>query len=890
MDNPFVLRHGNIIVAKNAIKETEHKAFALFELFATHGEFNKQDTRQQRFYWVDACLSALMRSGQIFMTPFPPDPMGRLEADREYIPEDTPWDLQVYYEENLEQMYNHLKKNPKEYRIILVVNVKETSGNPWADLLYLTKEVVRDPVRRMEWRLGGRPFTLASSQWKRFKKDEAELYRILEGGLGARRLTYKEVDYMLERFASPGVEPPKREGNGEYMEIGPDGASILVANPAETVPVFEDVTLFSDKDFPGEIRFKKVFPEGVREGYFSTLVINRLPRGYSQYPEITGLFPILQQRFNFPVELSVEFVPLVWSYLKWGMEARKFIGEARNKNRRSQGKDVDEESLASEEDTVALKNLLERQGAPLFRSQISIRVWGETREQLYERRKEIVEILNAVKYEVLVPSRQLPLFFNMLPGNPRKTGHQYIIKNTSEWLAALGPMDGVVLGDQNGVYVGDVIPFDERLNDEIQGVPVLFDIRRGSRDRRFSFSPAIIHYGSPGSGKSTLANYLLVQDVLRGNKCLVFDPKNERWAWMFEIPALRHMINLVTLNEEDDKGKLDPLLRVQGGKADRVAIQMAKNILNYLAETKNKTYAQLAIGKAVDLIVEQFKQQDYHGRRASMHQVLEVLREFVDGKRDFDFPGGTEIRKIAVLQAAEALAKLDYHKDASLARLLFGEGHEDFIDVTKPITLLQVEGLIKSDKEEDPDTIVNTAVVMAICDLLEWFVAQKSGGRMVVFEELHEFGEKETIRRQVRQLLRKGRSMRNVVQLIIHNSRDMDLDRNLDEDGESEVRSSLGTRFVYRVADPGEARKALKVLDIEPTDELVKYMSTIGQMESGMFLMRDVEGNVGLVRFQLDKVDPILYEAFRTDEEATRRREKKFGNQAYQENLLEVEA
>lgn len=358
---------------------------------------------------------------------------------------------------------------------------------------------------------------------------------------------------------------------------------------------------------------------------------------------------------------------------------------------------------------------------------------------------------------------------------------------------------------------------------------------------------------------------------------------------MFEIPALRNMINLVTLNEEDDKGKLDPLLRVQGKKTDRVAIQMAKNIMNYLAETKEKTYAELAIAKSVDIVVEDFKARNYKGKRISMHQALEVLRDFVDGKRDFEFPGGLNIRETAVKQAAEALAKLDYHKDGSLARLLFGEGHEEFIDLTKPITLLQIEGLIKSDQEEDPDTIVNTAVVMAITDLLEWFVAEKSGGRMVVFEELHEFGEKETIRRQVRQLLRKGRSMRNVVQLIVHNSRDMDLDRNLDEDGESEVRSSLGTRFVYRVADPGEARKALKVLDIEPTDELIKYMSTIGQMESGMFLMRDVEGNVGLVRFPLQEVDPVLYEAFRTDEEAMIRREQKYGHLLYQKKQVEVE-
>ncbi|QKG83367.1 hypothetical protein GXN76_02035 [Kroppenstedtia pulmonis] len=888
MDNPFILRQGNMIIGKNNAFIAETDCYALYELFTHHGEFSNHDEQQGRLVWLDTTLASLMRSGSLFLSPFPVDPRERLEEEERYLPEDMPWDLKVLYVNSVDKMHEHLMKNPQEYRVILVMNVKERSGNPFYDLFQLAVEAIRDPYRRLEWKLGGRPFTLPTSQWQRFKKDEQHLYRLLSDGLGARRLNYREVDYMLERFATPGAEPRKRNGDGSFYEVGPKDASVMMANPAEAVPVFEDTVL--NPQVPGEIEFQKVLPDGIRKGYFSNLVINRLPRGYSQFPDTTALFQIIRQKFTFPAELSVQFVPLSWSYLRYSLRTVNYVGRMRNRGKENRGGEVDQKNRSTEDDSRDLANLLQGQETPMFYTQISIRVWGETQEKLYENRTRLQEALNQAGYEILIPSRQLPLFYNTLPGNPRKTGHQYIVKMTSEWLSALGPLNGVVIGDKRGIYVGDVIPFSERYEQE-RGVPVLFDIRRGSRDARISFSPAIIHYGSPGSGKSALANWILLMDVLRGSKALLFDPKNERWAWMFEIPGMRDWINLVTLQEEEDKGKLDPLLRINGTKQDRVAVNTAKKILWFLSENpESATYAEKAIGYAVDYVVDEYRQANYQGRKPCMRRVLEILRRYLEGDQavQFKFPQKDFVREQAEREVARALTELEYNTESSLARLLFAEGHETPIDVSKPITLLQVQGLIKSDKEEDPDLKYNTAVIMGICDLADWFVAQEAAGRMVVFEELHEFGEKETIRRMVRQLLRKGRSMNNVVQLIIHNMRDLDLDRNLDEDGASEVRSNLGTRFVYRVTDKGEARKACGMLGIDPTEDLVDFMSSGTQMKSGEFLMRDADGHVGFVRFPLDEVDPTLYQAFRTDTDAQKERQRKYGHLLYQKHNLKV--
>jgi hypothetical protein len=98
------------------------------------------------------------------------------------------------------------------------------------------------------------------------------------------------------------------------------------------------------------------------------------------------------------------------------------------------------------------------------------------------------------------------------------------------------------------------------------------------------------------------------------------------------------------------------------------------------------------------------------------------------------------------------------------------------------------------------------------------------------------------------------------------------LDKDSDDEG-SEVRSNLGVRFVYRVDDRKEARKACDILGIPASDDNLEILTSRMKMESGDFLMKDFDGRVGLVRFPLDEINPQLYEAFRTDSEANKRRE-----------------
>lgn len=854
---PYILRQDNLVVSKIRGKGEAH-CFAVYELYQHHSEFLKEDELVTDLAKLEAVLAKLHYAGQFSLVPVLQD-TSCLENSRQDVPEE----LRETYEVSIEKMKRHIMKRPYQYRLFLTMNVKELSGNPVIDMFSALWESIRDPARQLEAKLGGMPFTLAKSQWERFKRDEEKVFSLLSRFFHVRRLNFWEVGVFIERCAMRGVEPRISRIKGEAGIQQYD--EIVMGSPVEILPAFEDVE-HDPGDIPGMIKFRKVYPEGVKEGYFSFLTIGKLPDGYSLYPWETGLFSIVQG-FPFPVELNVSFYPLEWSYIQYRLRGNRWWTRNKSRSKINSGKDVDSGLLSILRESEELTHYLTSRGYPLFRIQVALAVWGNTPQQVFERREVVADSLS--NYQVNIPTYlQKQLFYNTLPGNPRKMGYQYHIMSTPRFLAAFNPLGTIQLGDPQGYLIG----YSGRLNqspDDYQ-IPVLFDPCRGSRERKRSSSPAVINIGSPGAGKSMLSNYMVYQNVLNGAKALIFDPKNERWGWQYELPEIADKINMVTLREDiEDKGKLDPLLRVKGGPTDRSAINSAKRILWFLSGWGSETYGGKAIGYAVDKVAAEYKEQ-----QPCMKRVIDLLKQYLEGKVDFNFPDFDFVKKKALEQIADLLSDLEYNSGSSLAQLLFAEGYEKPIDLSYPLTILQVQGLTRP-KKEDPDYRHHMAVIMGICDLAREFVEQEAAFRTVVFDEFHEFSEEEEIRMMVRTLLRKGRSMNNIVQLITHNTRDLVLDRDLnEEDSGSEVRSNLGCRFVYRVNDRGEAKKVCEILGIDPTEEVIELLTSSERMMSGDFLMRDFDGRIGIVHFPLDEIDPRLYECFRTDAEANERRKK----------------
>lgn len=889
-ENPYVMRWHNLIVSRMPGRRNQTEAVALYEIFQDHSDFTSEDEDAQRLAEVEATIAKLKRAGTLIQIPTRFDPESELRVDEENAPEE----LNEAYEQSIANQKKDILRTPFEHRLYLAISTREILGHPWKDFLNTFLETIRNPLRRMEARLGGQPFTLAKSQWDRYKLEEQKTYRLLQTYFDVRRLSHSEISWMLERPAMRGVEPKRIDEFPDLVEHSGEGEqaqTLVTGSPAEILPVHDDVEV--DPGIKGMLKFEKEYPGGVRRGYFSFMVVKQIPSGWSHYPSVTGLFKLVQQLFDFPVEISVQFVPQAWEYTVRQIGRARSWTREKGKSDAKRGKEQGQRTTKQLRDSQALMEENEEKEYPMFRAQITLCVWGETPDQVVERRAKVAEMLD--QYKLIVPKQlQKLIFYNTLPAVPARTvGNLYQLKLTSRWLAALHFTGGVRLGDESGYLVGYT-----GLHEQI---PVLIDPMRGARDPLLSATSSTIDFGAPGTGKSLLANYMIVMEILRGGKGLIFDPKNERWAWPFEIPYLKDKVNIVTLREgSEDRGKLDPLLRVQDPAKDRNAINSAKRIMWYLTKNSSDTWAGKALGYAIDDVVDPERRKALwsegriKGRRPCMARVIELLETYLDGDHWFDqFPDKEFVRKQVDEQIAQAVADLRYHSQSSLAQLLFAQGTESPIDWESPLTILQVRGL-QQQSEEDPTNRLRKAVFMGVADVCREFVEQKAEFRTVLFDELYDFTAEPEIAVMIRVLLRTGRSMNNKVQLCTHNMRDLVLEKEKGEESEdqaSEVRSNLGNRFVYRVDDEAEARKACQFLGIPPTTEHIDLLTSREVMHSGRFLLRDFHGRVGLVTFRLDQLDPVLYEAFRTDEKANKRREREYGHlrfQSHQQESLKV--
>lgn len=842
----YILRNGNIIVSR-AFKKGPRHGFSLYEIYPEHTEFWTAEQFEQDLIRNEVVMSKLRYQGMFLKVPVEPDPEPRLRVDDSQVPES----FKSAHEISIQRSKRYIQETPFEYRMYLVLGLRELAGNPLIDLYQAIWESWWDPVRRMEHRLGLQPYTLADSQWARFQQDEEAVYELLSSQLSIRRLEPGEVDALLKRVGRRGINPARFQTEDPEL-IHHNG--LITGSPDECLPSFDDIEI--DPSDESVLRYEEATPEGIREGFISHLVIHRLPKGLSQYPGGTALFKILPELFDFPLEMSLSFEPIDWKVAKFHSGISRWFSKKAGSSRAAKGKNFDQYQKAYD-DSDQLMAELEEEERPMFKTQFIITVWGESKEEVIRRRKLIKEKLD--KYSVIIPKKkQKDLYYSSLPAMPRKFGSNYSLKMTTEWLAATQPFGGINLGDRQGYLIGFTsfgLP-----------KPVYHDFRRPNRKGRTVSAPHVLLYGASGSGKSTVGNYMVVTEVQRGAKGLIFDPKNERTYWMFEIPWLQDHIEVVTLQEdENDRGKLDPLLRVFHPDLHRGAIASAKRIMWHLASQDPDTYGGKAISYAIDLVVDRYFREKRKEWRPCMINVIKVIEEYLGGEEIFSQGKYDFIREDAEKEVRTAFSNLIYNSRTGLGKLLFGRGNEKAVDFTAPLTILQVQNLNAASKE-DPDYRLHSALFMAITDICRDFVTEQ-GNRVVMLDELYKFTAKDhKMREEIRILLRQGRSQRNKVILSTHNERDLVLDEDV-EDGAGEVRSNLGTKYIYRVDDYEEAKRALEMLGLKPTKDNLKLITSREQMISGRFLMQDYDGNPGLVDFPLERIDPVLFQAFRTDNE-----------------------
>ncbi|SFX41890.1 Archaeal DNA helicase HerA or a related bacterial ATPase, contains HAS-barrel and ATPase domains [Thermoactinomyces sp. DSM 45891] len=718
----------------------------------------------------------------------------------------------------IEASMDHLSgKGVHSHRFYLGIKLKESqvkNGSILADLAYVWKDFKRYLLARS----GTEIPEIFEEEIQTYRTQEELFYSRINSCFRVRRVATEDFEWLIRRSFYRGIArtPKRKNWKPEATPVHIQGKKAL--RPGR------DVLTLAEGSFTaiaGRRLEVEQFVQGVsRKGYMAFLTISHIP-DKAPFPGIEWLYQL--QKLSFPVEASVRTETIEYSKALAQVQNKKKELKAEDEHASESGEDTSFHILNSRQEALELENNLRTDKFPLLTTSIVLCVSATTIEELHMRIQLIKDLYSDMMVQIEVPyGDQWRAFNEFLPGSKRYiTDYIHHMDPTAVAAGMFGATRQ--LGDGLGHFIG-----------MSQNLPVFFQHDRGPKDPRLSTTASAAFIGSLGAGKSLGANLLAYQALLNGSKVLIFDPKDERGYWPELLPELKPISRVVTLRASmEDRGKLDPLSGAHNPTELTASAETAKRILQFLSRAADGTYEAISIGKAVDYVVQ-------NDPKPSMTAVLEAL---------------IESNKLAPEKRQESLGEmvdvLQYLATSGQGQLLFGDGSQEAIDLSKPLTILQIEDLQLPEESQTDFGRMGIALLMAISDFSRRFSHQTGDGfKLVLFDESWRLAKVREGRAILEELVRTGRSKNAAIYLISQNAKDL-----LGE----EIRSNLGCRFVFRCRDQREAEAACDILGIEANEYNVER---IRNLPTGMCLLSDLEKCVNELEIQI--VEERIFHAFDT--------------------------
>lgn len=714
---------------------------------------------------------------------------------------------------NIEHMQG---KEIHQYRYFIGVKLKQTAVTGlsfFREFLY----AIKDFRRYLSNSAGVDEPDILLEEIAAYQKQEELIYSRLNGYLRARRVDAKDLEWLIRRGFYRGISDIPRRENWKPKAIPTKVDGKKAIRPGR------DILTLSEGRFDDSHGRRLIVEQHVdgqeRKGFMAFLTISHIP-DKADFPGLEWLYCL--QQLSFPVEASVRTETISYHKALSQVVNKKKELKAEDEHALESGEETSYHILHSRQEANELENNLRTDKFPLLKTSIVLCVAASSMDELNIRIQLVKDLYSDMMIQVEVPyGDQWRGFNELIPGSKQLiTDYVHFMDPTAVAASMLGATRQ--LGDGQGHFIG-----------MSRSLPVFFQHDRGPKDKKLSTTASAAFIGSLGAGKSLGANLLAYQALLSGAKVLIFDPKDERGHWTDRLPELKGITHIVTLRaSSEDRGKLDPLIGARNPAEKANAAETAKRILQFLARAADGTYEAIAIGKAVDQAIKI--------DRPSMMHVLTCLEE--------SLASAPEKRQDSL---EEILDVLSYLATSGQGQLLFGDGTQEAIDLSKQLTILQVEDLQLPEESQTDFGRMSIALLMAISDFSRRFSNQSSDHfKLVLFDESWRLAKVREGRAILEELVRTGRSKNAAIYLISQNAKDM-----LGE----EIRSNLGCRFVFRCRDQREAEAACKILGIEVSE---KNIEAIRNLPTGFCLMSDLEKRVNELEIKI--LEKRLFQAFDT--------------------------
>lgn len=750
----------------------------------------------------------------------------------------------LQYIDNTEYVLSENDTKENDYETFLVIKLKKPRAlKDYKDLLV---SLTREPYRAVNEFLSLDIAEIYSNEIDAWKRLEQSLRNSIRKYINIKETNEVDIEKLIKIPFWRGLNMPKLRGKEAYYN--PVLRKFEKAQPWK--PTYRKLKIGNETVIRPLKRDILSLCEGKVDGYPKHVEIKHFDRGeeltsYQQFVVVSSLpdirFPTEREwiynlkDLEFPVWTSIRFVKKDYEEVSKAIgDKRKELTDQIDHIKEAPGDvKVPQKYLDQDEAIESAKYVVEKEKKPFLYTTVVIAVAADNLTDCHERTKAVQDYFDDMDIETQVPvGDQWDLFNEMLIGSRQYASADYIQRLPPETLA--GCMIGAsnMIGDPLGLYIATTGMLEKA---------VKFDPFRASQ---INESPAISITGTLGRGKSLLANLIAVLTAFMGGRVLINDPKKERGNWGEHLPAIVPYLNIIELSAaRANRGKLDIFLIMLKSLGKDATRQEKRDIAKQAAEYELSILGTLAGYKTTD-------------------ERMEYLADAVNAVSQEDNPCGMKIiEKLGKLaQSAQVQEdKVIYKRlqstlinrinNTTYGHLLFGDGSEEVIDITKPINILQTQNLIIPDKgkpEENWTYQERVGMAVLICTSavgLQFVMQSREFLKMYIQDENSVFKRAAMGQAMQNRMIKMGRTENSPIVLIGQNQSDI---------GESEdIMANIGIRFAFGTKTRGEAMEILKYMGLNQESKELQDM--LIALPTGVCLMRDLEGRIALIA-----VDPIF--------------------------------
>jgi len=800
----------------NLIYNIDKSCWALFKLEGFQYEKLSNASKVQMNIKLSRFLAGFTTDVQIFLIPIMQDIQEHYEGIKKRLNKEDILHEKIVNmaDKTRDYLLRHAREEVSEHDVYICV--KLDTSQEFEILKEKIGYFIKEPINAINTWLSLDTRDILISKMERYKLLAEEWFESQNERLSMNITTTKETQWILKRMGFRGL---KKEVELWYLnasesvdwkpryklEEADNDKKNKVIRPWKK----DIVNLFEGKITP-KGRYLEIDTEaGI--SYQSFLVLAQLPDEMLN-PSTEWLY--WNQKHNLKAEVCIHIRTLDNRASMSKINSQAEVIDAQKKHIQEARTKVPPEIRESEAYSNAIESEVRNGRTPLLYTTVQFCIATDNLEEM-NRRVDKLKAFYGDRFFILERpiSDQLKLYFNFIPTVARAT-KDYMIPLTT--LALASSMFGVIskLGDNLGPYVGTT----ENLK------KVFLSIWKACLENK---SAACSFLGNLGIGKSFNANLIAILSVLySGGDLLIICPKGERSKWEKEFKLFEGLINMVEISADNKNvGRLDPF-NIYKDDFESASNLAMNNIIDL---------CKLVYGSPMYIVLKEAipKLKDWH-EIPSMNAIINILEAWEE--------------KDEYVKEAKGLARLiRAEKNVGMAKLLFGNGKEESIELNNRINIILVQNLKLPDREvskEDysSEEIVSSVIMGTISQFSKKFALLNQNKsikkfRVMLIDESWFLGATAQGKEMYSFLVRMGRSLFFAPIFNGHSVLDI---------ADEEIRSLITYRFCFCTSSTEEAKRMLEYLGLENTAFNIRR---IMNLPNRTCLFKDADNNVAELRF-----------------------------------------